>query len=129
MPKKFAIIAVDRLPFRDSQLRNRFLQGVNRFSRRGKTKASRWNAFARHITYHQGDFKDPTTYSTLAAKCAKLDQEWKVKAGHIFHLATPPMMVGIIPKLLADAGLNEAARGTASWWKNRSAMTWNPRRK
>jgi len=108
MPKKFAIIAVDRLRFRDSQLRNRFLQGVNRFSRRGKTKASRWNAFARHITYHQGDFKDPSTYSTLAAKCATLDEDWKVKAGHIFHLATPPMMVGIIPRLLADAGLNRS---------------------
>ena len=108
MPKKFAIIAVDRLPFRDSQLRNRFLQGVNRFSRRGKTNASRWNAFAKHITYHQGDFKDPSTYSTLAAKCATLDEDWKVKAGHIFHLATPPMMVGIIPRLLADAGLNRS---------------------
>ena len=108
MPRKFAIIAVDRLPFSDSQLRNRFLQGVNRFSRRGKTNAARWNAFARHITYHQGDFKDPTTYSTLAARCARLDVGWKVKSGHIFHLATPPMMVGIIPKLLADAGLNRS---------------------
>jgi len=39
MPRKFAIIAVDRLQFRDRQLRNRFLQGVNRFSRRGKTNA------------------------------------------------------------------------------------------
>jgi glucose-6-phosphate 1-dehydrogenase len=35
-----------------------------------------------------------------------LDQEWKVKAGHIFHLATPPVMIGVIPRMLAGAGLN-----------------------
>jgi glucose-6-phosphate 1-dehydrogenase len=29
-----------------------------------------------------------------------------VKAGHVFHLATPPAMVGVIPHMLADAGLN-----------------------
>ena len=35
-----------------------------------------------------------------------MEEKWKEKAGRIFHLATPPVMVGIIPKLLADAGLN-----------------------
>ena len=106
MPKKFAIIAVDRAPFRDAELHKRFLDGVKRFSRKGKVKGADWKKFARHVTYQQGDFKDPATYSNLAKSCAKLDKDWKVKAGHIFHLATPPVMVGVIPKMLADAGLN-----------------------
>ena len=88
------------------QLHKHFLDGVKRFSRKGKVKSTDWNDFAGHITYHQGDFKDPATYSNLETKCAQLDQEWKVKAGHIFHLATPPVMFGVIPKMLADAGLN-----------------------
>ena len=106
MPSKFAIIAVDRVPLRDAALHKHFLDGVKRFSRKGKVKSTDWNDFAGHITYHQGDFKDPATYSNLETQCAQLDQEWKVKAGHIFHLATPPVMVAVIPKLLADAGLN-----------------------
>jgi glucose-6-phosphate 1-dehydrogenase len=106
MPKRFAIIAVDRLSFRDSDLRIRFRDGVKRFSRMGKPKSADWDTFARHVTYQRGDFEDPATYSQLKARCAQLEKEWKSGADHIFHLATPPEMVKVIPKLLADAGLN-----------------------
>jgi glucose-6-phosphate 1-dehydrogenase len=106
MPKRFAVIAVDRVHFRNAELHDHFLDGVKRFSRNWKVKSTDWKDFARHVTYHQGDFKDSVTYSNLKTRCAQLDKEWKVKAGHIFHLATPPVMVRVIPKLLADAGLN-----------------------
>jgi glucose-6-phosphate 1-dehydrogenase len=106
MPKDFVIIAVDRAPFRDPKLHKHFLDGVKRFSRKGNVKGAEWKNFARHVTYQQGDFKDPATYSDLQRRCAELDKKWRVKASHIFHLATPPAMVGVIPKLLADAGLN-----------------------
>ncbi|HEX7507405.1 MAG TPA: glucose-6-phosphate dehydrogenase, partial [Polyangia bacterium] len=33
MPEQFAILAVDRLPFRDQDLRKRFLGGVMEFAR------------------------------------------------------------------------------------------------
>ena len=101
MPKKFAIIAVDRAPLRDAELHKHFLDGVKRFSRRRKVKGADWKQFARHVTYQQGDFKDQATYSNLAKSCAKLDKDWKVKADHIFHMATPPVMVGSHSK---DAG-------------------------
>ena len=106
MPRKFAIIAVDRVPMRDAALHKHFLDGVKRFSRKGKVETHGLERLrqARHLS--QGDFKDPATYSNLQKRCAQLDQEWKVKAGHIFHLATPPVMIGVIPKMLADAGLN-----------------------
>jgi glucose-6-phosphate 1-dehydrogenase len=106
MPHNFAIIAVDRVPLHDAELHKHYLDGVKRFSRNGKVNTTGWNNFARHVTYHRGDFKDPATYSNLKTRCEQLDKEWKVKAGHIFHLATPPVMVSVIPKLLADAGLN-----------------------
>ena len=106
MPGKFAIIAVDRIPMREAEVHNHFLGGVKRFSRNRNVKSRNWNDFARHVTYLQGDFKDPVTYLNLATRCAQLEKEWKVKTGYIFHLATPPVMVGVIPKLLADAGLN-----------------------
>ena len=49
MPSEFAILAVDRLPFRDQDLRTRFLGGVEQFARNKKVKKSDWNAFARPV--------------------------------------------------------------------------------
>lgn len=106
MLAKFAIIAVDRASFRDAEARTRFLEGVKRFSRKGTVNRADWQGFARHVTYQQGDFKDPETYADLNTRCANLEKGWKVTANHIFHMATPPAMVGVIPKLLAGAGLN-----------------------
>jgi glucose-6-phosphate 1-dehydrogenase len=105
-PDKFAVIAVDRLPMSDAEIRTHFQDGVHRFSRYRSVKKTRWTDFARHVSYLNGDFNDPVTYSTLAARCAQLEKVWKVNAGHIYHLATPPVMVGVIPGRLAGAGMN-----------------------
>ena len=106
MPRQFAIMAVGRSAFSDVKLRRRFLGGVKRFSVKGKVKSGDWNHFAAHITYERGDYGDPGAYSHLKAKCAKFEKDWKMKACRIFHLATPPALFGVIPKMLADAGLN-----------------------
>ena len=106
MPQQFAIMAVDRATLRDAQVHTRYLDGVNRFSPNGKAKGTDWKHFSGHVTYQQGDFKDPATYAQVAKRCAHLEKEWKVKAGHVFHLAMPPAMVGVIPNMLAEAGLN-----------------------
>jgi glucose-6-phosphate 1-dehydrogenase len=106
MPQQFAIMAVDRATLRNAQVHTRYLDGVNRFSPNGKAKGTDWKHFSEHVTYQQGDFKDPATYAQVAKRCAHLEKEWKVKAGHVFHLATPPAMVGVIPNMLAEAGLN-----------------------
>jgi glucose-6-phosphate 1-dehydrogenase len=106
MPQKFAIIAVGRSVFSDLQLHAHFLDGVNRFSPKGKAKRADWKAFCRHVTYQQGDYTDPSTFVRLGKSCAKLDDDWREKAVRVFHLATPPELFGVIPKMLADAGLN-----------------------
>ncbi len=112
MPKKFSIIVVDRIAFPVEKLHKRFLQGVNRFSSKGSAKAVDWRKFSRNITYQQGDFKDPVTYSNLKKSFAKLDGDWKGKAGHIFHMATPPSLFGDIPQQLGAAGLNQDRTGS-----------------
>jgi glucose-6-phosphate 1-dehydrogenase len=106
MPPHFAIVAVDRIPMTNAALRKRLLDGVRKFARQEKFKVGDWNRFARHITYHEGDFKAEATYKALAKTCAQLDKDWHGQASRIFHLATPPSMVGVIPAQLARAGLN-----------------------
>jgi glucose-6-phosphate 1-dehydrogenase len=106
MPRQFAIMAFGRSAFSDVKLRERFLEGVKRFSVRGKVKSDVWSDFAAHITYERGDYSDPAAYSHLKTKCAKFEKDWKMKACRVFHMATPPVLFGVIPKMLADAGLN-----------------------
>jgi len=106
MPRRFAIVAFGRSAFSDAKLRQRFFQGVRRFSRKRKTKSGDWKNFAAHITYERGDYGDPAAFSNLKAKCASFERDWKMKACRIFHMATPPELFGVIPKMLADAGLN-----------------------
>jgi glucose-6-phosphate 1-dehydrogenase len=107
IPKKFAIIAVGRSTFSDNQLRKHYLDGVNRFSPKGKAKNGDWASFAGNVTYQQGDYDDPENYVHLGKSCDKLDRDWKVKAGRIFHMATPPILFGVIPKMLTGAGLSQ----------------------
>ena len=106
MPGQFSILVVDRVPWRTTALHKHFLGGVRRFSRHGQMNSTGWSEFAGHIDYQQGDFTAPATYTEIEKQCAHFEQAWRAKAGHIFHLATPPMMIGVIPKLLAAAGLN-----------------------
>jgi glucose-6-phosphate 1-dehydrogenase len=105
LPAHFSIIAVDRVELSEDALRERLHEGVNEFSRGGKTAVQNWNEFSRHVRYLQGDFKSDTTYTELSGQCASLEKEWSSKAHRIFYMATPPSLFGVIPKCLEQAGL------------------------
>jgi glucose-6-phosphate 1-dehydrogenase len=105
LPAKFAIIAVDRIKLGDAALRRRLHEGVNQFSRFGKTTAAVWGRFAPHIHYQQGDFTQAATYTALGRQCARLEKQWGARTHRIFYMATPPSMFGEIPKYLGRAGL------------------------
>ncbi len=105
MPDHLAIIAIDRAPLSDKDLRERLHDGVNKFSRQGKVSAKDWDKFAKGIFYHEGDFVKPETYSSLKERYENLEKEWKVKPQLIFYMATPPVMFSEIPKYIGKAGL------------------------
>lgn len=106
MPSHFAIIAVDFAEQSDDKFRRHLHDGVNKFSRNGKVTNDTWNHFATHIHYFQGDFNKQKTYKGLSHLCLKLEEEWNVKANHIFYMAVPPSLFGIIPVHLKAAGLS-----------------------
>jgi glucose-6-phosphate 1-dehydrogenase len=107
MSSHFSIIAVDRVSLSDEEFRKRLHDGVDKFSRHGVASEKKWNQFSTHIYYQQGDFKKSETYTTLKARCEKLEKEWKSKLQMIFYMATPPVMFGEIPEFLRDARLAE----------------------
>lgn len=107
IPDHLAIIGVDRIKLSDEELRKRLHEGVNKFSRQGIVSGKIWDRFAKKISYQQGDFMMPETYSALKAHCEKLENDWKNVTQKIFYMATPPVMFREIPKYLARAGLSD----------------------
>ncbi len=105
VPPLLSIIVLDRVDMKDEELRDKFHEGVKKFSRNGKTTDKNWDSFARHIYYQKGDFKNPDTYKELKKRCADIGKEWNAEIQCIYYMATPPMMFGVIPKYLAEAGM------------------------
>jgi glucose-6-phosphate 1-dehydrogenase len=105
LPERLAVIGVDRKELGDQAYRCHLREGVDQFSRRGKTDRQKWQEFAARITYLGGDFTAPRTGAALAEWLKKFDQEWGEEANRIFYLAIPPAQIEPISSTLAGLAL------------------------
>jgi glucose-6-phosphate 1-dehydrogenase len=106
LPERFALIGAGRKKMADEAFREHLREGVDRFSRRGKTDEQTWKEFASRLSYAVADAGDPQTFTDLAAKISAYDKEWHTQANHIFYLALPPDRVEPTVEGLAKARLN-----------------------
>ncbi len=51
IPEEFAVIGVSRDKFTSPEFEKHLHDGVDKFSRRGKTKKNEWNIFAKNLTF------------------------------------------------------------------------------
>ena len=106
LPKRFALVGVDRKPMRNDAFRKHLLEGVDQFSRRGHAVRASWKAFAARISLLAADFAHPHAGAALADRLNAQDAAWRTKANRIFYLATPPAAVGTIARHLSATGLS-----------------------
>ncbi|MEO7463819.1 MAG: glucose-6-phosphate dehydrogenase [Ferruginibacter sp.] len=107
MPDKFAIIGVSRHKNADAEFAKHLQQGVDKFSRKGKSKKSEWANFAKCVTYQQGEFDAASTYSAIKKQIKGFEKTWKVTANCVYYLAVPPNSFEEISKMLGASGLVE----------------------
>jgi len=106
LPEQFAIVGVDRKEMEQDEFCKHLKQGVDKFSRRGKTDSKTWDAFSEHIcTYLPADFKQDGTYTKLAEELRAREDAWDAQANRVFYMATPPAMVSVVTPALGKAGL------------------------
>jgi glucose-6-phosphate 1-dehydrogenase len=105
LPERFAIVGIARSEVDDQEFRGRLREGVDLFSRRGKTDDQTWNTFAAHLSYFKGDFTDAATGILLSRRLDQLDQEWGGRADRIFYLAIPPGLVEAAARQLEQLGI------------------------
>ena len=105
LPEQFAVIGLDKIEVRIDDFRTRLRDGVDQFSRRGKTTDKEWNETTKNLSFIAGDFDDPRTYATLADCLKSQEKQWGQKAVYAFYLATPPVVMEMIVNGLGKAGL------------------------
>jgi glucose-6-phosphate 1-dehydrogenase len=107
LPDKFAVLGLDMGRMSDDQFRDHLRQGVDEFSRQGKTEEESWKTFAAHLLYLEADLSDAGVYRDLARQLDEKDSAWDFKADRIFYLALPPTMIEPVTRRLASAQLNQ----------------------
>ncbi|MFZ5451009.1 MAG: glucose-6-phosphate dehydrogenase [Thermodesulfobacteriota bacterium] len=107
LPEKFLILGQGHRRMSDGEFRQHLRQGVDQFSRRGKTEDEKWDLFASHLSFITSELDDSSVYARLAKTLAALDKEWNVRANRVFYLAVPPRLVGAVTRELAKARLNQ----------------------
>jgi glucose-6-phosphate 1-dehydrogenase len=105
IPEQFAVLGVSHVKMSNEGFRKHLHEGVDKFSRRGKTKKTEWNAFAPCLSLSQGEFDQASTYTHIGKEIAALEKKWKTKACRIFYMAVPPLFFESIAKYLGSSGL------------------------
>jgi glucose-6-phosphate 1-dehydrogenase len=105
LPRRIAIVAVDRREWTPTELAEHFRAGVTAHSRRGAPDADHWRRFADRISYLRLDAMDTGAYRLLAETLSARSREWAGKPIAVFYLATPPSLFAPIAEGLGAAGL------------------------
>ncbi len=111
LPEKFAIIGASRTEFSDDDFRKNMIDAIKEF---GELKdESKITDFVKHVFYATTETEENSTLDNLKEKLKKIRTEFSIGGNTIFYLSTPPKLYSIIPKLLAEQGLNDESDG----WK------------
>jgi len=104
-PEKFAVIGVSRKKIGSKEYLKHVHEGVDKFSRRGKSKKSEWDKFVKYLSIHYGELSVTSTYSAIEKEIKAFEKKWKVSANRIFYLAVPPISFEEIAVKIGASGL------------------------
>ncbi|MEO6539168.1 MAG: glucose-6-phosphate dehydrogenase [Ferruginibacter sp.] len=102
---KFLIICMGRQEMTNQAFIKRLKEGVDKFSRRGKTKKTDWDAFAKMIEYKKAEFDHAPVYTALKKQVATFEKEANCAVNKIFYMAVPPQFFELIATKIGEAGL------------------------
>ena len=102
--EKFSIICIGRDETKNETFLTRLKTGVDKFSRRGKTKKAEWDKFAKNIHYKAGDFTKKMMYADLKKDINLFDKDPSCDVNKIFYLAVNPQFFEIIAERLSESG-------------------------
>ena len=105
IPENFAVLGCAHTDMSDDAFRKHVHEGIDKFSRRGKSKKNEWAPFEKYITYKKGDFDDISTYKNIKKQIEQLEKTWKTPLNKIFYMAVPPAYFEGIATKIGESGL------------------------
>ncbi len=102
---KFSIICMGRQEMTNPGFIKRLKDGVDQFSRRGKTKKGEWDAFAKMIEYKKAEFDNSAVYTTLKKQITAFEKGAGSPVNKIFYMAVPPQFFQLIATKIGEANL------------------------
>src|SRR5690606_11471056 len=96
LPSGVADVAGARRQKSNEVFRAEMKEGVAQFSRRKPIDPAIWADFERGISYVQGSFDDPSTYTKLREHLSELDRERATRDNRLYYLAVPPSEFEVI---------------------------------
>jgi glucose-6-phosphate 1-dehydrogenase len=107
IPDDFAIIGTSRTEMSDDEFRDKLLDNVNKFSRKGKAEKKNWTEFSSHIFYQASDLKDTKIYKEIANRILHYKKEWNEEPNIIYYMAVSPNLFSVIAENISKNKLAE----------------------
>ncbi|MEJ7627897.1 MAG: glucose-6-phosphate dehydrogenase [Ferruginibacter sp.] len=105
LPENFIVIGTGRQEMKIEEYLKKLKNGIDTFSRKGKTKKSDWDAFSKHIEFKQADFTTAAIYTYLKKRLDTFEKTAGAPATKIFYLAVPQQFFETVAAKISDAGL------------------------
>lgn len=106
LPSDFRIVGSARSGFSDERFREHLGEGIDGAS--PPAKSAKWQEFAEHLYYVQGEYHDAGALSRLDERLAKLEPKG---AGRLYYLAVPPAVYSDLIAAMGEAGLTAGGSG------------------
>lgn len=107
LPDNFVVLGVARSLFTDDSFREKMIDGVRQFSGSKEIDDKDVNAFAEKLFYLPINTDNGAEYSKLTSRLEEFDEEKGTSGNYLFYLSTPPNLYPLIPRFLAEQGLNK----------------------
>lgn len=105
LPADFCVLGIGNHQENDISFRRHLLEGINKFSRRGKANPKEWKKFSSVIYYVNGDFTKKDLYHKIESFQKEKEEQWKLKPAVIYYFAVAPMFIELISENLCATGL------------------------
>jgi glucose-6-phosphate 1-dehydrogenase len=103
--EKFSIICTGLDDTKQEDFIARLQNGVDQFSRRGKSEKEKWDVFATYIQYKKADFTKIEFYGELKSDVENFEKKANDTVHKLYYLAVNPQFFSTIAELLNEAGL------------------------
>lgn len=107
LPENFGVLGVSRTQLSDMDFRKK----MKEFLPDQPQYQNDIDAFTEHLFYQPISTADSSDYPILKKRLNSMGDELSIPENYIYYLSTPPNLYEIIPKSLAEVGLNDSSKG------------------